>query len=276
VQQEHGQQRLPAATAELDRPPVGAGVERAEDAVLDQRAPPELPTLPRRYRDVTAQRPGRATFEASALDDTCPSKESDMTMTTNIVARRPGLRLALTLAAATAGTAATMVPAAEAAQVADWKVTSTGTTGTSVLPAVTAYRLENRTAGSALVYGQRDFGINLVWGSSSGAPNVRFERPSTSPDHGPLQFGEPLAVRINGGGYVRYRVRDFGINLDWSSTPVFDWRIYGGTGTIRTGASVSLYNRTEADYMVNARRAFGINLCWYRDVRHIPILGDVC
>jgi hypothetical protein len=210
-------------------------------------------------------------------NDTSPvNKESDMTTSTHTVARRPRLRLVLTLAAVTAGAAASMVPAAEAAQIADWKVTSAGPTGSSVVPGVTAYRLDNRTAGSALVYGQRDFGINLVWGSSSGPVNVRFERPSTSPNHGPLQFGEPLAVRISGGGYVRYKVRTFGINLDWSSTPVFDWGIYGGTGTIRTGASVSLYNRTESDHLVHARRTFGINLCWYQDVRYVPVLGDVC
>jgi len=192
--------------------------------------------------------------------------------TTDTSRRRPALRVALALVAV-AGSAA---PAAQAAQRTDWKVTSAGPAGSSVLPGVTAYRLENRTAGSALVYGERDFGINLVWGSASGPVNVRFDRPSTSPNHGPLQFGEPLAVRINGGGYVHYRVREFGINLDWSSTPDFDWRIRGGTGTIPTGSPVSLYNRTESDVLVYAQRAFGINLCWRQDVRHIPGVGDFC
>jgi hypothetical protein len=62
VHQEQRQQRLAATTAELDGAPVSAGLERAEDAVLDQ-APSEPPSLPRRYQDVTGKRPRRATLE---------------------------------------------------------------------------------------------------------------------------------------------------------------------------------------------------------------------
>ena len=42
--------------------------------------------------------------------------------------------------------------------------------------------------------------------------------------------GEPVALGIGGGeAFLRYAKRTTGINLTWSQSPVFEWRIFGPT-----------------------------------------------
>jgi hypothetical protein len=125
---------------------------------------------------------------------------------------------------------------------------------------------KNLTIKKCLAYGERSFGINLVWRDCAEIPaNIRFVRRDYS--HTSVRFYERLALWVAGGGYIRYGKREWGINLVWSSTPVFEWVIRGGsTGTrVHFGSRVSLWNTTRRDDVKYCKRRWGINLRWTSD-----------
>jgi hypothetical protein len=126
------------------------------------------------------------------------------------------------------------------------------------------YDLFNCTEKEALVYGSREYGINLVWGDAGRSDNVRFQRQS---GNGGLKFGEPIAINIKGGGFLHYERREYGINLVWKDSPFFEWRIMGGTegADVHAGRVVALFNTVESDYLFYDPRTYGINLKWLRD-----------
>lgn len=146
----------------------------------------------------------------------------------------------------------------------DWFITSTAPTGSDVLPDVQQYRLLNRTTNRKIRYGERSFGINLDWGLTAGATNIRFGKLGGD---GPLRYGDSVAIFIGGGGYLRQHYRAFGVDLVWSSTPVYHWRIYGACGTygsvIKTNEEISIYSKTYEASLVHWVQIFGINLGWW-------------
>lgn len=158
--------------------------------------------------------------------------------------------------------------AASASSVFDWSISNYYASG-PVNPGFTGYSLRNETAVTVqnqtyLVYGVRDYGINLVWGYRPASANIRFERQSGS---GPLKYGEPVAIEVGGGGYLKHQSRLFGIDLVWSSTPVYQWRIFGQGkkigDVVSTADKVGLYNTSYyTGYMVYQTRDYGINLDW--------------
>jgi hypothetical protein len=129
------------------------------------------------------------------------------------------------------------------------------------------------------VYGRREYGINLVWAKRKqqrdyGAPaNFTLSRASGASD--PIKYGEVVALREQTGGYIYYKQRKYGINLDFSSRPVYEWEVRGGaSGTPVVGRNqgdapgnisdvvISLYNRTVNCYVVYGKREYGINFVW--------------
>jgi len=60
--------------------------------------------------------------------------------------------------------------------------------------------LFNLTTSEALRYGERPWGINLVWGDPATTDNIRFQRPSGSKE--PLKFEELIAIYVKGGSFL--------------------------------------------------------------------------
>lgn len=78
-----------------------------------------------------------------------------------------------------------------------------------------------------VVYGHRDYGINLDWTRNRPqSDNFTFERASG--EGGPIKYGDVLALKESRGGYIYYKKRDYGINLEFSSQPVYEWEVRGG------------------------------------------------
>lgn len=148
----------------------------------------------------------------------------------------------------------------------DWSVQRSGPPGLFASDA--SVPLKNETNNECIRYGERDYGINLVWDSSCNRSVIKFKRASGT---GSIKYGEPLAIHVLNGGYVRYREREYGINLVWSETPVYEWEIRGRDSGefVYTTAKFSLYNRTIKDYVVYCVRSYGINLRWARDCDRI-------
>jgi hypothetical protein len=116
--------------------------------------------------------------------------------------------------------------------------------------------------GERLVYEERTWGINLGW-SKTASGNVLFERADGASD--PLRYGEPIAIRIKDQGYLCYGSRSHGIDLVWSDSPKYEWRILGGNprDLIDSTLPVSLYNETNQDYVIKGLRELGGIDLWY-------------
>jgi hypothetical protein len=142
-----------------------------------------------------------------------------------------------------------------------------------------SFSLYTSPPGQFVVYGRREYGINLDWAKRKqqrdyGAPaNFTLSRASGTSE--PIKYGEAVALREQTGGYIYYKPRKYGINLEFSGQPVYEWEVRGGrTGTPVTGrnqgdsidnisdVAISLYNRTINCYVVYGKREYGINLVW--------------
>ena len=66
----------------------------------------------------------------------------------------------------------------------------------------------------------------------------------------PIRFGETIALG-NGGdpSFLRYEERTVGINLGWSKTPVFEWKLLGGKigDPVHTQEWIAIYNPNPED-----------------------------
>ena len=188
--------------------------------------------------------------------------------------RRQAAHSAVALAALVAGLGLGLAPgrAAHAASSYDWRLVRNGAAGQPVHSG-TPLRLVNVTIAKVLVYGARDYGINLVWQNAAGQQNVRFYKVGG----GPIRYGDRLALYIEGegGGFVRYGERDHGINLVWSGSAgaVYEWELVGGTaGTqVLSGSDRSHVLRNTTVPATSARRRAlvygardqGIDLVWF-------------
>lgn len=122
------------------------------------------------------------------------------------------------------------------------------------------YSLFCQTNGEHLTYGKQKLGINLVF-----KPNQEFKTHFRLPDglEREVLFGERVAFGIGGGeAFLRYGARTWGINLNWSGRPAFEWRVVGGqNGTpIPENSSVAIVNEKvepSADFLIYLKRAPG-------------------
>ena len=167
---------------------------------------------------------------------------------------------------------ATSACAGEAAKhPSDWKILGTGA---EVKPS-TPYTLRNITDNNSLRHGERTWGINLVWDKSTSLNNVRFEpkvayapKGTVVRDHrGVLKHGDTIAIHVKGGGYLRHEQRSVGINLGWSTKPVYEFIIVGGPkGTpVKMGQPFGLFNVKAKDFVIYAERPAGVSLRWWKD-----------
>lgn len=139
------------------------------------------------------------------------------------------------------------------------------------------FSLWNVESGKYVAYGKREYGINLKWYKRSDRPKRSFMIERRSDSKGAIKYGETVALKEKRGGYVFYKKREYGINLRWSSEPVYEWEVRGGrTGQVVEGQKlgdspayitdtlVSLYNKRARAYVVYGKRKYGINLAWER------------
>ena len=86
------------------------------------------------------------------------------------------------------------------------------------------YNLFCITNGECLTYGKNPLGVNLKFAACDNKTHFRL------PDEQEREIlsGESVAFGIGGEpAFLYYEERDAGINLDWSKTPKYEWRIFG-------------------------------------------------
>ncbi|HXW80835.1 MAG TPA: hypothetical protein VEJ84_15140 [Acidimicrobiales bacterium] len=110
-----------------------------------------------------------------------------------------------------------------------------------------------------LVWHNETFGVNLDWSDDESLWKVQTQG-STS-----ITYGQPVALRVWGGGWLRYGYEFWGVDLQLSSTPLYEWYILGGTpGTPVGNGEFALWNSEANDYMVYGNQTWGVNLNWYK------------
>jgi hypothetical protein len=160
---------------------------------------------------------------------------------------------------------------AQSLDVKDWVIEFRGdkSPGTSEIALNSFYVLKNITLGKYVGYGRREYGVNLIWDAPLPIDdgNIRFESSGGS---GPLRLGQPIAVYVKDGGYLYYKEREYGINLEYSkTTPIYQWEFQGteSSGPVKLRTNIALYNSRSRDYVVYCRRDYGINLRWAKDCK---------
>jgi len=154
------------------------------------------------------------------------------------------------------------------------------------------YILYNGRIDRGVIYGEREYGINLRWLRLTTNPNpdpyvVRFSARGVAngqviqPTLGNLDgawsyFGYTVAIfvdSVDGGGYLCYGTREYGINLVWSHTPCYEWELQQGGYSLNydpdrsqlgVGYWTALYNKRVHKFVVYGNRDYGINLVWRR------------
>ena len=129
--------------------------------------------------------------------------------------------------------------------------------------------LQNTNIGSdsQLLAGHQTFGVSLTWGENS---LWRIEAQG-----GPqLMKGQAVALKVWQGGWLKHAVQSFGVDLQLSSTPVYEWYAIGVKGdstegshagdNITDGGTFALWNSSAQAYLVHGYQTWGISLNWYK------------
>lgn len=118
----------------------------------------------------------------------------------------------------------------------------------------------------ALRHEKRRWGIDLGWDSGHADATGRWQWAFVQRDDWPqvVDPGERVAIyNTKARAYLRYGERRYGINLEWSKTPRFEWDVH------RRGARLALYNARVRDFLVYGERRYGVNLRWRRDLADV-------
>jgi hypothetical protein len=118
-----------------------------------------------------------------------------------------------------------------------------------------------------LLHSSQTFGVDLDWGNSS---LWRVEAQG-----GPhLMKGQAVALRVWGGGWLKYGHQTWGVDLQLSDTPVYEWYAIGLQGDpsestwaghdLEDGGTFALWNSSAQAYLVHGHQTWGVDLNWYR------------
>jgi hypothetical protein len=114
-----------------------------------------------------------------------------------------------------------------------------------------------------LVNQHQTFGPDLEWQS---APSLwKVEAPAGSV----VMKGEAVALRVWGGGWLKYSDNIWGIELALSDTPSYEWYILGGVPgeplnrSPNGDTSFAIWNSVRKDFLVRWQREFGVDLDWH-------------
>jgi hypothetical protein len=124
-----------------------------------------------------------------------------------------------------------------------------------------------------LLYGDQTWGVNLTWGVNS---LWRVEAQG-----GPhLMKGQAVALKVWGGGWLKYGHEDWGVDLQFSSTPVYEWYAIGIQGDssestlagypLTDAGTFALWNSSAQAYLVHGHQTLGVSLAWYKVGSGLP------
>lgn len=115
----------------------------------------------------------------------------------------------------------------------------------------------------------RKLGVNIKW-KSTNPLNITFKKQNGT---GQIVTGEKIAIHFAGekGGYLYYKRREHGINLEFSPTPVYEWEFRNGSNkdgdNVLIEERVAIFSTVENDFLVGCQWPLKdvVNLAWCQD-----------
>ena len=144
----------------------------------------------------------------------------------------------------------------------EWQITGADT----IRPNEKCY-LFNTKINKKVAYKSQKHGINLSWSSpQKGGSNILLK---VANNEGILATNEAIAIYVEGGSYLKYGEREYGITLVWSQTPVYEWIIRIDDKVIlgiHSGKKYGLFNQAKGTFLVYGKRADNYGqLKWFDD-----------
>ncbi len=124
------------------------------------------------------------------------------------------------------------------------------TTDSAVLFGI-KYSLLNTSINKNLVYQKHKKGINLGWTNRKNNVLNIILKHSNATDT--VNICSEVAIFVEGGAYLTYTEREYGITIGWSKEPAYEWRIVAEdkTGeTLKIGQKHGLFNTKTQKYLV--------------------------
>jgi hypothetical protein len=118
-----------------------------------------------------------------------------------------------------------------------------------------------RSSYTSLTHANQTFGVDLDWSENGALWKIQAQG-------GPhVMRGQAVALRIWGGGWLKYGHETWGIDLVLSDTPVYQWYVLGGQpgSSITNGGDFALWNSAAKRYLVSAHQTWGVSLDWYQE-----------
>jgi hypothetical protein len=131
------------------------------------------------------------------------------------------------------------------------------------------YTLKSKQVRKFLQHEHQTYGINLGW-TDDAEPDTanevrRWFIARSGDDSGPIRYGETVAL---GNGekpsFIRDAHRTVGVDLDWSDTPVYEWKLLGGPAGTPVGTSeyLAIYNVKAGECLIYFDRTRGGDIGW--------------
>jgi hypothetical protein len=145
------------------------------------------------------------------------------------------------------------------------------------------YSLKNNQFIRYLQWEKQTFGINLGWTddatNETGDKRARWFFARQGNGTGPIRFGETIAIGFGiQPSFIRFKQRTVGINLEFSKTPSFEWRLLGGRpGTpVQTQEWIAIYNEKSegGEPLMYFDRDVGGDIGWPSSKRWLEQLTD--
>jgi hypothetical protein len=81
-----------------------------------------------------------------------------------------------------------------------------------------------------------------------------------------LMYGQAVALRVWGGGWLKYGNETWGVDLVLSDKPVYQWHLVGApAGTSIANGHFALWNSATNRYLVASHQTWGVSLDWKSD-----------
>jgi hypothetical protein len=117
---------------------------------------------------------------------------------------------------------------------------------------------DKRSSYTSLTHANQTFGVDLDWSENGALWKIETQG-------GPrLMRGQAVALRVWGGGWLKYSNQTWGVDVGLSDTPVYQWYVVGGQpgSSITYGSDFALWNRAATAYLVSQHQTWGVSLGW--------------
>jgi hypothetical protein len=120
--------------------------------------------------------------------------------------------------------------------------------------------LFNSSRNMSLTHANQTFGVDLDYSESPALWKIEAQG-------GPhLMYGQAVALRVWGGGWLKYGNETWGVDLQLSDTPSYEWHLVGeAPGTTIANGSFALWNSATNRYLVASHQTWGVSLDWRSD-----------